>query len=171
MTVPTSVHLRCSAAACMYSRTLGFPPVAKLWRKVVLSYLGSYRPQLYYVRLPPCPKVRLRTCIAPSNRPVFLRLTITLRGPWFRLLIAPFLLVASPALAAQGTAAERQACTPDVFRLCSALIPDAISITACLRERKADLSEDCKNVISDNKGIERSLSSPRHPTRTLQTDR
>ncbi|MEI9924262.1 MAG: hypothetical protein WDN50_12680 [Bradyrhizobium sp.] len=53
----------------------------------------------------------------------------------------------SSSLLAQGTMAQRQACTPDVFRLCSAFIPDAVSITACLKRQSTDLSEECRKVM------------------------
>jgi hypothetical protein len=80
------------------------------------------------------------------------------RGSCWPELLGTLFLVAGPApLSAQGTAAQRQACTPDVLRLCSALIPDAASITAVLRERKADLSEDCRNVLFAGTVIERTV--------------
>jgi hypothetical protein len=47
----------------------------------------------------------------------------------------------------QGTLAQRMACTPDVLRLCSALIPDADAITTCLREKAAELSDACRTVF------------------------
>jgi hypothetical protein len=47
-----------------------------------------------------------------------------------------------------GTDAEQQACTPDVFRLCAAAIPDEKRILACLRRNKARLSRACRKVIS-----------------------
>ncbi|MGY3451535.1 hypothetical protein [Bradyrhizobium sp. USDA 4353] len=50
-------------------------------------------------------------------------------------------------LSAQGTLEEREACTPDVFRLCSSFIPDPEAITACLRTRKPDLSVACRKVL------------------------
>jgi hypothetical protein len=57
-------------------------------------------------------------------------------------------LMASPASAiAQGTPEEQRACTPDVLRLCSAFIPDANQITACLRQKNAELSDVCRQVI------------------------
>jgi len=57
------------------------------------------------------------------------------------------LLVLTTPLSAQGTLEEREACTPDVFRLCSSFIPDPTAITGCLKRRKSDLSVDCRNVI------------------------
>ena len=47
----------------------------------------------------------------------------------------------------QGTPAQRMACTPDVLRLCSAFIPNADEITACLIERSAALSDACRTVF------------------------
>jgi len=48
----------------------------------------------------------------------------------------------------QGTPEERQACTPDAFRLCGAFIPDADKITACLKSNRNQLSPECKLVFS-----------------------
>ncbi len=53
-----------------------------------------------------------------------------------------------PAAAEQGTQDERQACTPDVFRLCGEFIPDASRITACLHQRVRDLSPACRLVFT-----------------------
>jgi hypothetical protein len=74
--------------------------------------------------------------------------------------VALLSLMASPAsVIAQGTPTEQRACTPDVLRLCSAFIPDAGQITACLREKNAELSDACSQIIlagmkpSDSRGI------------------
>lgn len=53
-----------------------------------------------------------------------------------------------PAAAERGTASQRAACTPDVFRLCSSEIPDVDGIVACLRREKAHLSAACRLVMS-----------------------
>jgi hypothetical protein len=55
--------------------------------------------------------------------------------------------IVTPALSSQGTAEQRLACTPDVFRLCSAFIPNADEITICLREKNADLSDACRTAL------------------------
>ena len=59
------------------------------------------------------------------------------------------LLSATGALAMddRGTKEDQEACTPDVFNLCSALIPDEPAILACLQGRKADLSPACSKVL------------------------
>jgi hypothetical protein len=47
----------------------------------------------------------------------------------------------------QGTLEQRMACTPDVLRLCSALIPNADEITICLKEKNAELSDACRAAL------------------------
>jgi len=54
---------------------------------------------------------------------------------------------AAPALSSQGTSEQRLACTPDVFRLCSAFIPNPDEITICLIQKNANLSEACKAAL------------------------
>ena len=44
----------------------------------------------------------------------------------------------------QGSDAQRQACTPDVFRLCGQFVPDVTGIVACLKAQKPNLSPDCR---------------------------
>jgi hypothetical protein len=64
-------------------------------------------------------------------------------------LVAAFLLAgAGSCLAHSGTADEQQACTPDVFRLCSAQIPNEDRIVACLNRHVAKLSPACRSVMS-----------------------
>jgi hypothetical protein len=54
------------------------------------------------------------------------------------------LFATGPAFAQyQGTAEQRRACTPDVYRLCPGEIPNVRAITACLRRQKASLSPAC----------------------------
>lgn len=78
----------------------------------------------------------------------------------FSLLI--FAASALPAAAYNpGTSAQRAACTPDVFRLCSSEIPNVDGIIACLRREKAHLSGGCRAAVSndDNKMATRSLKT------------
>ena len=46
-----------------------------------------------------------------------------------------------------GTLEQQMACTPDVFRLCGAQIPDVNRIVGCLRENTALLSRPCRAVF------------------------
>jgi hypothetical protein len=85
-----------------------------------------------------------------------------------RLLVLALLsMVASTAPSAgQGTAEQRQACTPDVFKLCSMFIPDTDQITACLKDKAAELSDPCRLVISGGaKPPVRSLDTGKRTTR------
>ncbi|ACL58632.1 hypothetical protein [Methylobacterium nodulans] len=50
---------------------------------------------------------------------------------------------------AEGTAAQRAACTPDVLRLCSSEIPDVPRIKACLRRERQNLSTSCQAVLNE----------------------
>lgn len=83
------------------------------------------------------------------------------RGSWIHrahqyVAVLIVVLVTTTALCAEragaqdrsATAEERQACTPDVFRLCSSHIPDADAITACLKARSSSLSDRCRYVMS-----------------------
>lgn len=61
------------------------------------------------------------------------------------------LALAGPAAAVErGTASERAACTPDVFRLCMSEIPNVDGIVACLKREKAHLSSACRTVMSND---------------------
>ena len=76
--------------------------------------------------------------------------TLPRRMPLARLCVSLALLsaTASPALCfSQGTPEQQLACTPDVLRLCSAFIPNADRIAACLRERSSELSDACRSAI------------------------
>ncbi len=61
-------------------------------------------------------------------------------------LLAGIVFTQNPALA-QGTDQQREACTPDVFRLCGAYIPDADRIVGCLRGNPDQLSQACYAVM------------------------
>lgn len=56
-------------------------------------------------------------------------------------------LVSISSAHAVGTAEQRRACTPDVYRLCAGEIPNVRAITECLRRQKANLSEACRAVF------------------------
>ena len=56
-------------------------------------------------------------------------------------------LTSFAAHAAEATAEQRRACTPDAFRLCSSHIPNVEAITACMRANKSKLSAECKLVF------------------------
>ncbi len=55
---------------------------------------------------------------------------------------------ATNCFAHSGTQDEQQACTPDVFRLCSAQIPNEDRIVACLNKHLAKLNPACRAVMT-----------------------
>jgi hypothetical protein len=67
-------------------------------------------------------------------------------------LLAGALLYRPEAASAQGTDAERQACTPDAMRLCSEFIPDVEKVTACMKRKSAELSPACRTVMHGGGG-------------------
>ena len=52
-----------------------------------------------------------------------------------------------------GTLEQQMACTPDVFRLCGAQIPDENRIVACLRQNTVLLSGPCRAVFESNDSV------------------
>jgi hypothetical protein len=48
----------------------------------------------------------------------------------------------------RGTWEQQRACTPDVWRLCGAQIPDVDRIVACLRRNTSNLSDRCRAVFA-----------------------
>lgn len=62
---------------------------------------------------------------------------------WLALLAAA-LLCRLDAANAQGSPDPRQACAPDAMRLCSEFVPDVPKITACMKRKHAQLSQECR---------------------------
>jgi hypothetical protein len=78
------------------------------------------------------------------------------------LLIAMAVALPSTASLAQGTRAQRIACTPDVWRLCSSEIPSVQRIIACLKRERAQLSPGCQAVFSDQP-VQTAVAKPPAP--------
>jgi hypothetical protein len=60
---------------------------------------------------------------------------------------AAFFLVFQTSASAQCTDQQREACTPDAFRLCGAYMPDPGRVEACLRASGPNLSRPCHDVF------------------------
>lgn len=71
--------------------------------------------------------------------------------PAFRLRLSNFAAVSviaiatwmQPGVSHAYTPEEQQACTPDAMRLCGDYVPDVDRITACMVQKKAQLSPQC----------------------------
>ncbi len=62
----------------------------------------------------------------------------------------------------RGTLEQQMACTPDVFRLCSAAMPDVNRIVACLRQNTPQLSGGCRAVFDSSASVPQpTLPKPR----------
>jgi hypothetical protein len=75
----------------------------------------------------------------------------------------------TPALAQEhrGTLEQQMACTPDVFRLCGAAIPDENRIVACLQANTPQLSAPCRAVFESNDSAN-NAPPPRSPSQSVQ---
>ena len=82
------------------------------------------------------------------------------RAPSFRPALAALaalsFLCAGPSAAwAEPSASDQEACTPDVFRICSSAIPSEDAIVACLNAHVPQLSPACRAVIDPPKATKR----------------
>jgi hypothetical protein len=53
-------------------------------------------------------------------------------------------VVIQPGVSFAYTQEEQQACSPDAMRLCGEFVPNVDAITACMIQKKAQLSPQCK---------------------------
>jgi hypothetical protein len=60
----------------------------------------------------------------------------------------------------RGTWEQQMACTPDVWRLCGAAIPDVDRIVACLRQNTPSLSDGCRAVFESNNSMDQQQPVP-----------
>jgi hypothetical protein len=71
----------------------------------------------------------------------------------FSVLAAAFLYeTVSFAQENRGTPEQRAACSPDAFKLCADGIPDPKKVENCLRQKKSELSDQCRLVFEQNAG-------------------
>lgn len=65
-----------------------------------------------------------------------------------KMLTATIFALAALSTAAQAyTPEQEQMCTGDAMRLCSSEIPDVERVTACMVQKRAQLSDGCKAVF------------------------
>ena len=60
----------------------------------------------------------------------------------------------------RGSYEQQMACTPDVWRLCGAAIPDVDRIVACLRQNTPNLSDGCRAVFQSNDSMDQQQPVP-----------
>jgi hypothetical protein len=65
-------------------------------------------------------------------------------------------------VASQGDQKAREACTPDVMRLCNDYVPDIPQIVACLKRERANLSPACGEIFAAE-------APPPEPKKTAKT--
>jgi hypothetical protein len=75
--------------------------------------------------------------------------------------------MAAPAMA-QGTQAQRDACTRDAMRLCGEFIPDAGRTGACLNAKRAQLSPACRAVFSGGSVKKAKIKKGKRKTRVAK---
>ena len=63
------------------------------------------------------------------------------------MLVALALCLAAAPARAEPSASDQEACTPDVFKICSSAIPSETDIVACLNAHVPQLSPECRAVI------------------------
>jgi hypothetical protein len=69
-------------------------------------------------------------------------------GFHFGLVLATALFASASSTSAYAYTQEQQAaCTPDAMRLCGAYVPDVDRITACMIQRKSELSPECRRYF------------------------
>jgi hypothetical protein len=81
-------------------------------------------------------------------------------------LILSVAFTAAPAMA-QGTQAQRDACTGDAMRLCGQFVPDAGRTGACLNSKKAQLSPACRAVFG-GAAVRKAKVRTKHKTRVAK---
>ncbi|HZR76924.1 cysteine rich repeat-containing protein [Bradyrhizobium sp.] len=64
-------------------------------------------------------------------------------------IITAALLLTSPAMAQQLTAAQRDACSGDFGKFCKGTTPGGGRIIACLAQHSAQLTPACQKVLAE----------------------
>jgi hypothetical protein len=66
--------------------------------------------------------------------------------------VGALLLCGIGGVRAQVPADVQQACTPDAMRLCNDTIPDVAKTTACMKAKRAQLSQECRVAMAGGSG-------------------
>lgn len=87
----------------------------------------------------------------------------------FALAVSVPLGLTLPAQAFEVTEAQREACTPDAFRLCSAEIPDADRVAACMKANVRHLSAACRAAFGPAGAVAEATRGAHHHVRRIWT--
>ena len=69
-------------------------------------------------------------------------------------------LVIDPGTGFAYTPEQQQACSPDAMRLCGEFVPNVDAITACMIQKKAQLSPQCRVFFRQDPGPGQAASDP-----------
>lgn len=86
------------------------------------------------------------------------------RAPLLVVIAVAWLCTGASTLPERGSQADQDACTPDVFRLCSGFIPDEAKILACLEGKREQLSPECGKVLTPTPDPKRHKRTRKAPT-------
>ncbi len=73
------------------------------------------------------------------------------------------------ARAFEVSEAQKEACTPDAYRLCGAYIPDSDRVAACMQANVANLSPPCKAVFQPVQPVAQAVPESRRRARKITT--
>ncbi|HEY0145423.1 MAG: hypothetical protein WDN29_08810 [Methylovirgula sp.] len=73
------------------------------------------------------------------------------------------------ARAFEVSEAQREACTPDAFRLCGAYIPDSDRVATCMQANVPNLSPACRAVFQTAQPASDVVQAPRRHVRKITT--
>ena len=86
------------------------------------------------------------------------------RAPFLGVLAVAWLCLGATTLPERGSQADQDACTPDVFRLCSDFIPDEPQILTCLQSKRQQLTPACGKVVAPTPDRQRRRHTRQDPT-------
>ena len=86
-----------------------------------------------------------------------------------KLLMASAFMLGMLTTASQAhTPEQEQLCTGDAFRLCSSEIPDVERVTACMIQKRSQLSDGCKSVFQKEPEASTSATPASYKTGTAK---
>jgi len=69
-------------------------------------------------------------------------------------------VLVQPGSSLAYTPEQQQACTPDAMRLCGNFVPDVDRVTACMIEKKSQLSPECRRFFRPDPAPSAAVGQP-----------